>query len=107
MIEDHNSIDMITQAKDGSISLVMTDAGTTEDPQARFDHFEQKLKTYYYYLIAGGFAAEHPDLPLSKVTISVICAHPPTKEMAEITGLKNPANPEEKIRVVFRHLPLD
>jgi len=58
MLEDAEQIDIITQANDGKLILVITDAGITTDPDDRFAKLIEKLKTYVGYLTGQSFKAE-------------------------------------------------
>ncbi len=105
MLEDSSTIDAVATREDGSVRLVIMDAGITEDPEERLGFLMDKLKCYLYYLCAGDFKKDHPGQTAGDADILVMCRVPPTKKMAEISAIQNPENADEPISISFEHFP--
>lgn len=87
------TIDIISKPNaEGKVCLIITDAGLTTDPDARFALLARKLQGYVNAVVNGDLAMECPDQKPSDFFIRVVCAHPPTEAMLKITSVGQSAN---------------
>lgn len=107
MLEEYDKIDAITRSDDGSVQLVIMDAGLTENPDERFGHLMNKLRTYVAHASSPTFQEEYPDLTPGKVGFLVMCRRPPTEKMAHTTTIARADNQDEKFIISYRHFPGD
>ncbi len=105
MIEDYNTIDAIATEEDGTICLVIMDAGLTENDEERFSYFTEKLKAYLSYLLCGGFKEDYSEKSLSDVKILVRCRLPPSEDMENIQAIANPDNHSEYVNIEYDYFP--
>lgn len=101
-LEESYRIDIVTKTDEGKISLVITDAGLTTDPQERFAKLIAKLKAYVGYVMGKSFQDDHPGMSTQDVMIVVMCKTPPTEQMQEITQVTPSGDPHNSIPVVFQ-----
>jgi hypothetical protein len=105
MLEEYDKIDTITQADDGTIQLVIMDAGLTEDPDERYGHLINKLRTYVAYSTSSKFRADYPDVTPDKISFLVMCRIPPTEKMKNTTTIARADNKDETFTISYRHFP--
>jgi hypothetical protein len=86
-LEEVQVIDIGLKAADGAVELVITDAGVTIDPGRRLDLLREKLRTYANYIDSQEFEKDHPGIGRDRVRIRVICANPPSEEMAKLRDI--------------------
>jgi hypothetical protein len=86
-LEETDVVDVITSGPEGRLSLIVIDAGLTEDPEERYALLAAKLRTYMGYCLDEGFADQHPGARLDRVAFRVICRIPPTPAMVAIVEL--------------------
>jgi len=105
MLEEYDKIDTITKSDDERIQLVIMDAGLTEDPDERYGHLINKLRTYVAYSTSAKFKEEYPDITPDKVSFLVMCRIPPTEKMENTTTISRADNQEEKFTINYRYFP--
>jgi hypothetical protein len=92
-LENVTTIDIISKPNaEGKVCLIITDAGLTTDPDARFELLAKKLQGYANAVVNGELAMECPDQQPGDFFIRVVCAHPPTEAMLKITSVGQTAN---------------
>src|SRR5262245_7747544 len=101
-LEDTDVIDMITSSPDGGLTLVVSDAGITEDEEKRYHLLVEKLRTYMSYCLDDEFAEQHPGVGLNRVQVLVVSRIPPSAKMAEIRELSARGARPARIPVLFK-----
>lgn len=104
MLEEYDKIDTITSDAEG-IQLVVMDAGLTEDPDERYDHLINKLRSYVAYATSLEFREKYPYASTDNVSILVMCRIPPTEKMLNTTAIARADNQEEMLQIHYRHFP--
>jgi hypothetical protein len=105
MLEEYDKIDTLTKSDDRSIQLVIMDAGLTEEPDERYGHLINKLRTYVAYATSSQFREKFPDVSTGDVSILVMCRIPPTEKMENTTSIARADSQDEKISISYRHFP--
>ncbi len=105
MLEDTGRIDMVAEDRDGKVMLVITDAGTVENPDQRFTLLAEKMKTYVGFVTSEAFARRFPGRTPGDVTIHVMCSEPPTDRMMKVDRVAPGGKHDQAINVTFQHLP--
>ena len=105
MIEESDTIDMISESSDGVLWLTITDSGMTPEPDARYQLLIAKLSTYLAYLTGPQFARDFPGTAREKVKIRVMSATPATEKMAAIRQIRSRSIPVLEVPVEFVLFP--
>lgn len=105
MLEESDRIDIVTKSPDGKLTLVITDAGLTPDPEQRLEKLLSKLRTYVGFVIGPDFKKEYPQDDIKDVQILVVCKIPPTDEMKKIKQVTPHGEHEKTIDVLFQLFP--
>jgi len=100
-LEDPNTIDIITKPKNGKMELIITDSGTTTDPNERLQRLIAKLKSYVGYFMSDEFKEEYPDIKPKNVAIKVVCRNEPTEQMKQIDKVSPPNDGENMISIEY------
>jgi hypothetical protein len=86
-IEEKDTIDIISRAKDGSyVTLTATDHLTWGDR----DHLmmlQDKLNSYLAFIESGEIFESYPDAQKKDIKISVVCKFPPDEEGVKFLSL--------------------
>jgi hypothetical protein len=101
MLEEPDTIDIISEAKDGTTYLVITDAGITADPDERYNCLIEKVRTYVGFIQSPAFEKQCPRSTRAKTSIRVMCATPPTEQMQAIQQVRTRTTPPLEISVEF------
>ena len=86
-LEDVKAIDIGMKTADGGVELVITDSGTTTDAGKRFGLLRDKLRTYATYINSPEFETDFPGTGRDRAAIRVMCANPPSEEMAKLRAI--------------------
>lgn len=105
MLEESDSIDMISQDKSGVVWFTIVDAGITTEPEERYQCLIEKLRTYLGFIMSPDFATQHPGVQRSAVKIRVMSRTQPTPKMAEIRQIRSRTTPPFEIPVLFELSP--
>ena len=105
MLEESDRIDIVTEAKDGKLTLVIADAGLTPDPKERLEKLLSKLRTYVGFVIGPDFKKDYPEHNIKDVQILVMCKIPPSEEMKKIKQVTPHGEHEKAIDVLFQVFP--
>jgi len=105
MLEEYDKIDTIAKSDDGSMQLVIMDAGLTENPDERYDHLMNKLRTYVAFATSSKFQEKYPGVTPERISFLVMCRIPPTEKMEKTTTIARADNPSEHFQITYRHFP--
>jgi hypothetical protein len=104
-LEDTRAIDIGGKTPDGGVELVITDSGTTTDPVQRLGLLREKLRTYANYIHSQEFEQDFPGTARDRGAIRVVCANPPTDEMAKIRAIAMNGDHPITVPVIYDHFP--
>lgn len=102
-LEHSDRIDIVAQPAPGRIDLIIVDAGTTEDPDQRFQLLVAKLQTYIAYVASDQFRQAYPGVGPQHVTIKVFHPpeYPPTERMSKIAKIRPHGDASAEVPVIF------
>jgi hypothetical protein len=104
-LEETSAIDIGIDTGDGSAELCITDAGITIDQEQRLNLLREKLRTYASYINGSEFESDFPGIPRDRVTIRVVCANPPTAEMARISAIRIKGENPINVPITYKVMP--
>lgn len=105
MLEEYDKIDTITKSDDGTMQLVIMDAGLTEDPDERYGHLINKLRTYVAYATSSTLQEKYPDVSPDRISFLVMCRIPPTQKMESTTTIARADDQDRMFPISYRHFP--
>jgi len=108
-LDQHDTIDLIVTPddKEKRVTMVITDAGTITDPDARLEALSEKLKYYFNIVLGEDFRNKYHTKKLSDVVIEVRCVSAPTEKMLKITDIIYPGKNDGEYKMQVRFLRAD
>lgn len=105
-LEEADTMDMAadTRSKAGpfKFELFIFDHGRTDDPEERYQHFLNKLRTYVHFVQTAQFRKDFPDISPHEVLIRVLHQKPPTESMLAVKFVMPRGDRVNKITVLFQ-----
>jgi hypothetical protein len=105
-LEDVLAIDIGLKTADGGVELVVTDSGVTVEPTQRLALLREKLRTYAQYIKSQALENDFPTIDRNRVRIRVVCANPPSEEMATINAVSIKSEQPVIVPVIYQQEPI-